>query len=121
VSYGKKEGEHMKIGEKGNLFLIMIFIVLVLVTIPAFIIGRNPNLKILVAILLFFAVWSYVRNVLGEGILSWIIGAILIYLLWKYFLFATVGVTIWLLVATGGMSALLWGLGNNLPRLFYRH
>ncbi len=113
------EGDVLKIGERGNILLIFA-IVLGLVFIVSFIINRNPNLKLLIAIIIFFAVWGYVRNILGTGIVSWLIGAILIFFIWRYFFLATTGLVFWVLLATGTMSALLWGTNSIVQRFTAR-
>lgn len=106
---------NIKMNQKGNvvLFILLGFIVLAVLA-PIVMILFKPA-DIIMRILLVFLIFTIVRGYLGDGILSIIVSAILIYFLaFKYAYITASAYVLYTLMGFSFLSVIVWGIGTRM-------
>ena len=101
--------------ERGNVVLFILLGFAVILLLPPLILYLFPAADILFRIIAVFVIFSTVRGYIGEGTITYIISAILIYfLVFKYtYIFASVYV-FQMLLAVSFTSVVIWGIGTRM-------
>lgn len=105
--------------EKGlGLIPILLIAVVVVALAPALFMIFFPAAGLLLKIIMAFLIFSTIRQYLGNGVISLIVSAILIYFIvikWAP-VAASIYVVIFLLMAVNFFSVLFWGIATNMPK-----
>ncbi len=101
--------------DKGNVILLVLIGFLALLIIPAFVTYAFWPAKIVMQVILIFAIYAAVRGYLGDGPLTLVISAVLIYLLaFKWFYITSSLYIFTFLMSLGFTSVIVWGIGTKL-------
>jgi len=103
--------------QKGNLvFFILGAFLLIALAAPLLMYFFKPA-DWLIRILLVFFIFTTVRSYVGQGMISLVLSAILIYFLVIKYAYITASLYIlYVLLGLQFMSVIIWGLGTNLKR-----
>ncbi len=100
---------------KGNVVLYILIAIPLILILPALIMELFPEAKILFQIISVFMIYMLVRGYLGDGPLTIIVSAALIYfLIFKWFLLFSVAFTFQTLLSVQVFSVVIWGIGTRL-------
>lgn len=95
---------------KGGLFLVIGFGFLVIILLPIIFMQIYSISKPLFQVIIAFVIMGYLRNLGIEGVIFWVLSAILIYFLaWKYVEIAASFYVLMFLMGAGFTSSLIWG------------
>jgi hypothetical protein len=110
------------INQRGGLIGIIFILFIVVAILPWILMSIVPQAKILVQLILVFAIYSTVRGYLGSGPLTLIISGILIYILViKYAAVSAGAFSLMVVVQIGVSSMLIWGTSFFMSRYGGRH
>ena len=101
--------------ERGNVIFIIIGAFILIALIPPILMMLFPPIQILFQIMMIFMLYSIVRAYMGDGPLTLILSAILIYfLVFKYtYIFASLWV-FQMLLGVQFLSVVIWGVGTTM-------
>ncbi|MFH0714534.1 MAG: hypothetical protein V1847_02545 [Candidatus Diapherotrites archaeon] len=101
--------------ESGNVIVFILLGFAAILVLPPLILYLFPAADILFRIIAIFVIFSTVRGYIGDGAITYIISAILIYfLVFKYSsIFASVYV-FQMLLSVSFTSVLVWGIGTRM-------
>ena len=103
--------------EKGNIIFLIIGAFLLLAIIPIIITNVFWPSKLIMQIILIFTLYTTVKGYLGEGNLTLIISAILIYfMVFKWFELFLGLYILQLLLGLQFLSVVIWGIGTNMKK-----
>ncbi|MEK6958516.1 MAG: hypothetical protein AABW59_00560 [archaeon] len=103
--------------EKGNLLVIILFVMVGLIFLLPVLMYVFPPLDIIVRIILVFSIFMTVRGYMGNGILTIIISAILIYfLVFKWWWIGASGFFAMTLLSLGFFGIVVWGTSKIIPQ-----
>ncbi|MBN2127141.1 MAG: hypothetical protein JW703_01980 [Candidatus Diapherotrites archaeon] len=101
--------------EKGNIIILVLLGFLVVLIVPMIITHFFWPAKIIMQIILIFAIYTAVRSFLGDSPLTLVFSAILIYLLaFKWFYITSSLYIFTFLMGLGFTSVIVWGIGTKL-------
>jgi hypothetical protein len=99
--------------EKGNILILIFVGFIVILLIPVLLSYFFWPAKLVMQLILIFVIYTSVRNYLGNGPLTLIFSAILIYLLaFKWFYIASSLYIFSFFMMIGFTSAVVWGIGT---------
>ncbi len=100
---------------KGHIILIVLAAFVVLAILPVIITSVFWPAKILMQVIMIFALYTTVRGMLGPGTLTLVVSAILIYfMVFKYFEVFLGLYILQLLLGLQFLSVVIWGLGTTM-------
>ncbi len=101
--------------QSGNVVVFILIGFAIILLLPPLILYLVPAADILFRIIAVFIIFSTVRGYIGDGTITYIISAILIYfLVFKYaYIFASVYV-FQMLLAVSFTSVIIWGIGTRM-------
>lgn len=103
--------------QKGNALLFIIIGLLSLAFAIPLIMWLFPYANILMRIILVFLIFTIVRGYLGDGTLTLIISAILIYFLaFKYAYITATAYVLYILMGFSFLSVIVWGIGTRMQK-----
>ncbi len=103
--------------EKGHIIVFIILGFLIIALLPVLITSVFWPAKILMQIIMIFVIYTTIRGFIGQGNLSLIISAILIYLMvFKWFEIFLSLYILQLLLGLGFTSAIIWGIGTTMRK-----
>jgi hypothetical protein len=95
---------------KGGLFLVIGIGFLAIILLPIIFMQIFSISKPLFQVILAFVIMGYLKNLGIEGVIFWILSAILIYFLaWKYVEIASTFYVLMFLMGAGFTSSVIWG------------
>jgi hypothetical protein len=100
--------------KSGNMGLIIIIALLVVAVVPGILVALFPPIRILFQIIAVFMVYSLVRGYLGQGTLTLVVSALLIWFL--VFKYPGIFASLWVFQTLLGlqfMSIIIWGIGTS--------
>ena len=101
--------------EKGNIVLFIAIAVPLIIVLPPLIMELIPEAKIIFQVISIFMLYTTVRGYLGDGPLTIVIAAILIYfLVFKWFFVFASAYMFQLLLSIQLFSVVIWGIGTRL-------
>lgn len=101
--------------EKGNVLIFIFLGFIAIALLPPIIMHFVPAAGLLFQILMIFIIYSTVRGYLGQGKMSVIISAVLIYFL--VFKYRDITASLWvfqLLLGIQFISVIVWGIGTRI-------
>ncbi len=105
----------MRMNETGNVVLYILIGVPLVILLPPILMELIPEAKILFQIISVFMLYMLVRGYLGDGPLTILVSAILIYfLVFKWFFIFSVAFTFQTLLSVQVFSVVIWGIGTRL-------
>ncbi len=100
---------------KGSVILYILIAIPLVLILPPLLMELIPEAKILFQIISIFMIYMLVRGYMGDGPLTIIISAMLIYfLVFKWFFFFSVAFMFQLLLSIQVFSVIIWGIGTRL-------
>gem|GEM_PF-725159 len=101
--------------QKGNVILYIIIAFAIIAILPPIFISIFPPAKYIFAIIIVFTIWGTVRMFLGDGALTWIISAVLIYLIViQHLMLASSIFTLQMVLMLGVTSVIVWGIARTI-------
>ena len=100
--------------EKGNIIFIIIGMLIFILAVPV-IMHVFPYAGLVFQIIMIFIIYTMVRGYLGEGIMSIIVAAVLIYFL--VFKYRDLTATVWviqIMLSVSFFSVIIWGIGTRI-------
>ena len=101
--------------EKGNVVIFLLIGFVIIALFPPLLMHFVPAAGILFQILMIFIIYSTVRGYLGQGKMSIIVSAVLIYFL--VFKYRDITATLWffqILLSVQWLSVVIWGIGTRM-------
>jgi len=103
--------------ERGHIILIILAAFVVLAIVPVVVTSLFWPAKIIMQIIMIFTLYTTVRGFLGQGTLTLVISAILIYfMVFKYFEIFLSLYILQLLLGLQFLSVIIWGLGTTMRK-----
>lgn len=108
--------------QKGGLIMIILALFVIVGLLPWILMSIVPQAKILIQLILVFAIYTAVRGYLGSGTLTLVISGVLIYILViKYAAFSSAAYMYMVVVQVGVSSMLIWGTNFFLIKFGRKH
>lgn len=105
----------MALNEKGNIIVFIFIGFIIIALLPPIIMHFVPAAGLLFQILMIFIIYSTVRGYMGQGKMSIVVSAILIYFL--VFKYRDITASLWvfqLMLGIQFISVIVWGIGTRL-------
>ena len=104
-------------GQRGHIILIILGAFLILAIIPVIITSVFWPARIIMQIIMIFTLYMTVRGMLGQGTLTLVVSAILIYfMVFKYFEIFLSLYILQLLLGLQALSVVIWGVGTTMKQ-----
>ena len=103
--------------QKGNALLFIILGLVCLAVAVPIIMWAFPYADILMRIILMFLIFTIVKGYLGDGTLTLVVSAVLIYFLaFKYAYIAATAYVLYILMGFSFLSVIVWGIGTRMQK-----
>lgn len=105
----------LKLGQRGNIIIFILIAFAIIAFIPPLLMHLFPAAGLLFQVIMIFVIFMTVRQLIGDGIPTYIVSGILIYYL--VFIYRDIASSVFvlqLLLTFGFGSVVMWGIGTRL-------